>query len=157
MTDSETTPEQLHEQIEATRMELGYTIHDLAAKADVADVANRAHDTVQSAAHTLRDKAVATAAEAQEAATGIVHQVRDKVPEPVRHTAAAAQAHLADTAASVTRMVQDRTPPRVRTKAERIAATVRLHLPEILMAAAAGAVALGARLRRRHGSSGVKS
>lgn len=148
MTDEESTPEQLHEQIEATRTELGRTVHDLAAKTDVQA---RAHDTVQSAGHALRDKAVATTAEAQETATGILHQVHDKVPDAVRHTADAAKARLADTAGSLTRTVQDKTPPAVQAKTGRAVTIVRRHLPEILIVVVTGAVALSARLRRRSG------
>lgn len=155
MTHEESTPAQLHEQIEATRAELGQTVHDLAAKTDVPA---RAQDKVQSAGHALRDKTAATTADAQEAATGILHQVQDKVPEPVRRSAAAAKTYVADAAGSLTQTVQDKTPPAVRAKTERAVTTVGRRLPEILIAAATGAVALGAGMMlRRSGRSRGRS
>jgi len=114
--DGDPTPEQLREQIETTREELGETVHELVAKTDVPA---RAHDTVASAAHSVRDKAASATADVQETATGLLHQV------------------------------QDRTPPALRDKAGRVGSMLRRHLPEVLIVVAAGAVAWGARLKRR--------
>ncbi len=72
MTDSERTPEQVREEIERTRLQMGDTVAALAAKADVKGQAHRAVDnakaTVAGKAHAIRSTADAKRNEFAESA-----------------------------------------------------------------------------------------
>ena len=60
-TEDDRTPEEVREEIERTRVEMGETVAELAAKADVKAQAHRAVDnakaTVKDKAHEVKDKA----------------------------------------------------------------------------------------------------
>ncbi|MBQ0849923.1 DUF3618 domain-containing protein [Streptomyces sp. BH-SS-21] len=75
-------PEELRRQIEETRTQLGDTVEELAAKADVKGRAKargaELKDRASEAGHSVQGKAVRAG-----------HVVQERVPQPVRHAATA--------------------------------------------------------------------
>lgn len=142
--------EELRQRIEATREELGQTVHALATKTDVKA---RAQHKVVAAAHEVHEKATEATADLQEAAAGIWHRVEERIPEPVRDVAGTAKSQVADTTAAVAGKVQKKTPPAVRDKAQTVADTVRRYFPEIVLASTLGMLVLSIRFIRRAVSS----
>ncbi|MEU6843422.1 DUF3618 domain-containing protein [Streptomyces sp. NPDC046716] len=119
---SASEPEELREQVERTRAELGDTVEALAAKADVKA---RAKDR----AAQVKEQATATADALRAQTSDTVDTVRTKVSD-VAHQA------------------QDRLSGPAGTQAAR---SVRDHRAAVLVAASAGALALWLALRRRKG------
>ncbi|MDX6361009.1 DUF3618 domain-containing protein [Streptomyces sp. NPDC058274] len=116
-------PEELRRQIEETRSQLGDTVEELAAKADVkARARARAAD--------LKDKAGAMTVQVKSTAALAGHTVQDK----------ASQAGHA---------VQDTVPGPVRTAATNVVRAGLRH-PRPVLIAGAGAVVAAGLLRRRH-------
>ncbi|MFD5076834.1 DUF3618 domain-containing protein [Streptomyces sp. NPDC058371] len=116
-------PEELRRQIEETRSQLGDTVEELAAKADVkARARARAAD--------LKDKAGAMTVQMKSTAAQAGHTVQDK----------ASQAGHA---------VQDTVPGPVRTAATNVVQAGLRH-PRPVLIAGAGAVVAAGLLRRRH-------
>ncbi|MEU7581696.1 DUF3618 domain-containing protein [Streptomyces sp. NPDC041068] len=85
-------PEELREQVEQTRSELGETIEALAAKADVKarvkDKAAQVRQQTEVKAAEAKDQAAAKADVVRAKAADVAHQVQDTLPDPVRHQAA---------------------------------------------------------------------
>lgn len=89
--DNETPgPDELREQVQGTREELGITLEALAAKADVRTQAQEKADAAGARGRDL-------AHEAQDRAAGFLHRAHDRTPDPVRRRArqagAAARQH----------------------------------------------------------------
>ncbi|MFD0434349.1 DUF3618 domain-containing protein [Streptomyces chartreusis] len=126
-------PEELREQVEQTRAELGETVQALTAKADLK---NRA----QGKATAAREQATVKAGELKARAADLTHQARDKMPAPVRDRAnqAAEQARLKKAQAG--QLWQDRAPEPVRQKTAQGARTAREN--RTLLLATTGAAAL---------------
>ncbi|NEB73675.1 DUF3618 domain-containing protein [Streptomyces sp. SID14478] len=86
------SPEELREQIEQTRTELGHTVEALAAKADVKarakDKATHLKEQATDRTDALKAQATATAGKARTRAVGLAHQARQQTPEPLRQWAA---------------------------------------------------------------------
>ncbi|MER7760949.1 DUF3618 domain-containing protein [Streptomyces sp. NPDC097619] len=82
------TPEELREQVERTRADLGRTVEALAAKADVKararDKAVEVKEQAAAAAGEWMEQAGAKAAVLNHKAVGPAHRGRDRAPEPVR-------------------------------------------------------------------------
>ncbi|MFE2416357.1 DUF3618 domain-containing protein [Streptomyces hokutonensis] len=76
--------EELREQVEATREELGETVEALAAKADVKA---RAQDKAHAVKQQVGEKTAQAEAHLRNTATNVIHVVQDKTPEPVREKA----------------------------------------------------------------------
>ncbi|MFF8012780.1 DUF3618 domain-containing protein [Streptomyces sp. NPDC007929] len=117
--------EELREQVEHTRQELGDTVQALA---DRADVRTRA-----------REKAVAVGEQARAKATQLAHTVEGRLPEPVKQKSAAAAQGAREKAAQADQVWQDKAPRQVRD-----------HRAALL--AGAGAVLVACLLIRRRGS-----
>ncbi|MFC9266366.1 DUF3618 domain-containing protein [Streptomyces zhihengii] len=78
-------PDELREQVQGTREELGITLEALAGKADVKTQAQEKADAARARVRDL-------AHDAQEKAAGVLHTAHDRTPEPVRRHAARAGA-----------------------------------------------------------------
>ncbi|WP_333773471.1 DUF3618 domain-containing protein [Streptomyces sp. IBSBF 3136] len=95
------SPEELREQIENTRHELGDTVQALAAKTDVKaraqEKAAEIKDQAALKAGELKEQAALKAEQVKVKATEAASRVQDKLPDPVRHkaTQAAGQARVA--------------------------------------------------------------
>jgi len=143
---SKPTTAALREEIEATRAELGQTVQDLTAKADVKQ---RVKDKTATVAHQAADKAAQAKDQVEEALSDVAHRVQEATPEPVRQKAAQAKNHVSDAAASVAGAVQDKTPDPVSQKLSATAEAARRHRPQLL---AAGVVAAMTLVVARRGS-----
>ncbi|MFE1801849.1 DUF3618 domain-containing protein [Streptomyces sp. NPDC059517] len=81
-------PEELRRQIAETRTQLGDTVEELAAKADVKGRAKargvELKDKASEAGHSVQGAAVQAGHVVQEKATEVGHVVQDRVPQPVR-------------------------------------------------------------------------
>ncbi|MFJ4366692.1 DUF3618 domain-containing protein [Streptomyces chartreusis] len=75
------SPEELREQVEQTRAELGDTVQALTAKADLKTRA-------QEKATAVKEQATVKAGELKAKAADLKHQAQDKAPEPVRQKTA---------------------------------------------------------------------
>ena len=127
------TPEQLREQAEHTRQELGRTMPVLAAKADV-----KAHAKEQAAeikAHAAERAALVTG-QLWEKATRTAQLVKDKTPDPVLDRASHAAAQVRTTAARAGRLAAEKTPDPIREKADHTAILAGANRTPILVAAA---------------------
>ncbi|MFD6290205.1 DUF3618 domain-containing protein [Streptomyces sp. NPDC060205] len=86
-------PEELRRQIEETRTQLGDTVEELAAKADVKGRAKargaELKDKAAEAGHSVQGKAVQAGHVVQEKAVVAGHVVQERVPQPVRDAATA--------------------------------------------------------------------
>ncbi|MFC8670736.1 DUF3618 domain-containing protein [Streptomyces sp. NPDC057199] len=127
-------PDELRQQIQETRGQLGDTVEELAAKADVkararargselkgkaSEAGHTVQDKATQAGHVVQDKAVQAGHVVQSRATRAGHAVQDNVPRPVR--------------TAVTNAVQ----------------AGKRHPGPVLIAGAGAVVAVGL-LRRRH-------
>jgi Protein of unknown function (DUF3618) len=166
------SPEQLRAEIERTREQLGDTVDQLAAKADVkaqaqakvAGLTQRAKDT----ADQVRQRAADTAGQARQQAADAAGQARQRAADATgqvrQHAADAtgqARQHAADTvgqarqqAAAVAgtgqEQLQARTPESVQRAASAGAAKARQYRTQLAVAAGSvGAVVLGFVLIRR--------
>ncbi|MEU6306839.1 DUF3618 domain-containing protein [Streptomyces chartreusis] len=126
-------PEELREQVEQTRAELGETVQALTAKTDLKARA-------QEKATAVRGQATAKAGELKAKAADLTHQARDKVPAPVKDKAdqAAGQARLKTAQAG--QLWRDKAPEPVRQKTAQGARTAREN--RTLLLAATGAATL---------------
>ncbi|CAM5671586.1 hypothetical protein SAVIM338S_07045 [Streptomyces avidinii] len=159
-TPSSPSSEELRDQIENTRNELGRTVEALAAKADVkaqaqakaADVKAQAKEAAVEAKTqakataadvTAQAKATATdvTAQAKAAAAGVTAQAKE-VTAQARETAVS----MKDQAAQ---LVKDKTPEPVLDEAGRIANTARANRTPLIAIGAAVAVVLLVRRGRR--------
>ncbi|MCW8099320.1 DUF3618 domain-containing protein [Streptomyces tauricus] len=138
-------PEELRRQIEETRSQLGDTVEELAAKADVkgrakargAELKGKASD----AGHTVQGKAVQAGHVVQEKATEAGHVVQEKATEA---------GHVVQEKASwVGHAVQERVPQPVRDAATAVVQAGRRN-PKPVLIAGAGVVVAAGLLRRRH-------
>ncbi|MEV3861461.1 DUF3618 domain-containing protein [Streptomyces sp. NPDC050095] len=81
-------PEELREEIERTRADLGHTVEALAAKADVKARAKektaRLKERATDRTDALRAHATAGADRARARATGLAHRAQAQTPEPIR-------------------------------------------------------------------------
>ncbi|MGW7194560.1 DUF3618 domain-containing protein [Streptomyces chryseus] len=129
------TPDELREQVEGTRRELGLNDEALATATDAkapapheaAQAESRSHDN---AGHAL-------------------HLVQDTTPEPVRERAAQTKEQIARAAAAVADKFQENVPDPVREKAYRGAESGRGNLGLVVTGAAALAVLVLVRRQRR--------
>ncbi|MEV0221336.1 DUF3618 domain-containing protein [Streptomyces sp. NPDC050704] len=95
-------PEELRRQIEETRGQLGDTVEELAAKADVkarararrtelkgkaSEAGHLVQGKASEAGHVVQDKAVQAGHVVQSKATHAGHVVQDRMPQPVRTAA----------------------------------------------------------------------
>jgi hypothetical protein len=127
-------PEELRRQIEETRSQLGDTVEELAAKADVkARARARAAD--------LKDKAGAMTVQVKSTAALAGHTVQDKASQ--------AGHAVQDKASQAGHVVQDTVPGPVRTAATNVVRAGLRH-PRPVLIAGAGAVVAAGLLRRRH-------
>ncbi|MFJ2258183.1 DUF3618 domain-containing protein [Streptomyces sp. NPDC087844] len=127
-------PDELRRQIEETRSQLGDTVEELAAKADVKGRAKargaELKDKASEAGHTVQGKAVQAGHVVQEKATEAGHVVQEK---------AALAGHV----------VQERVPQPVRNAATAVV-QAGLRNPKPVLIAGAGVVVAAGLLRRRH-------
>ncbi|WP_432075274.1 DUF3618 domain-containing protein [Streptomyces wuyuanensis] len=132
--------EELREQVEQTRHELGQTVQALADKADV-----KARG--QAKAAEVKDRAVHTAGELRHKAAEGAARLRDSLPGTVTEKASrtAGQAHAAATKAG--HIWDEKAPEPVRAKAAQATRVARRY-PALLAAAAAAAVWLVRRRKR---------
>ncbi|MFF3689639.1 DUF3618 domain-containing protein [Streptomyces sp. NPDC002187] len=131
--DSTPTPEELRDQVEETREELGETVAALTAKSDVKAQAHQ--------------KATMVKSQIQEKAAHALHVAQDKTPQQVREKAAHAKQQLTETAHVLGDKIQDRTSEPTREKAYQVAQSARSGR-SLLMAAAVGALAVVFFVRR---------
>ncbi|MBK6014055.1 DUF3618 domain-containing protein [Streptomyces sp. MBT53] len=123
--------EELREQVEQTRHELGDTVQSLADKADVKRRAQEKAAALkeQTTAKTaeLTDQAKAKAAEAS-------HMLQDKVPDTVKEKAAVAAGQVRTAASQAEQVWQDKAPEPVRNnRTPLIAAGVALLAVYVLL------------------------
>ncbi|NGO07419.1 DUF3618 domain-containing protein [Streptomyces sp. HC44] len=138
-------PEELRQQIAETRGQLGDTVEELAAKADVrarararrAELKGKASE----AGHTVQGKAAQAGHVAQEKAA----QVRHVAQEKAAHAGHAVQGK----ATHAGHVVQENVPQPVRTAASTVIQAGLRH-PRPVLIAGAGAVVAAGILRRRH-------
>jgi hypothetical protein len=138
------TPEELRQQVEATREELGRTVEALAARTDVKTRARHKAAAMreQLGAKGAHTRALGAQAKAQVAETvpRALRTARTRIPEPVREKTGRAAAKAGGTATQVL----ERAPEPVREKAR--AAGER---PALLLGAAGGGIVLWLAMRRR--------
>jgi hypothetical protein len=125
--DSEGAVPDLREQVEQTRTQLGDTVQELTAKADVKA--------------KVHEKAAHVTDQVQHKAT----EVRDQV----QHTATEVRDQVQHTASRAAHAVQERTPQPVRTAASHAAESSRSH-PGPLLAAGVTMLLAVLVMRRRH-------
>lgn len=111
--------EELREQVEQTREELGDTVAQLAAKADVkqraqdkaaetkaqvqskaAETKAQVQDKAAEAKAQVQDKAAEAKAQVQQTVAKVAEGVKEHTPEPVQHTAAQVNAQVKEAAQS---------------------------------------------------------
>ena len=141
--------EELREQVEHTRHELGDTVQALADRADVKTRAREKAVAVReqagAKAHEWSGQAGAKAQEwsgqAGAKAAHVAHTVEEKLPEPVKQKGAAAAQGAKYQAAQAEQVWQDTAPQQVRD-----------HRAALLAGAGAGAVLVACLLIRRRGN-----
>ncbi|MFJ7073871.1 DUF3618 domain-containing protein [Streptomyces sp. NPDC098781] len=128
-------PDELREQIEHTRGELGRTVEELAARADVKARA--------------QDKGRQTKEQVSRTTARFTRRAWEKVPPSVHDTADRAAVRVRDGASRAGHAVQDRTPEPIRTRTDRGLRIAREHPGALLAGTAAlgGAVLLVGRRR----------
>ncbi|MFE2533901.1 DUF3618 domain-containing protein [Streptomyces sp. NPDC059371] len=114
------SPDQLREQIEHTRRDLGQTVQALADRTDV-------KARVQQKASALREQAVLEAGELKAQAAKAASQVQGKLPDSVKDKAAQATGQVRATTARVGRMWDEKAPEPLRQKTARSAQPARDH------------------------------
>ena len=144
-------PQQLAEEIERTREQLGETVEQLAAKADVKA---RAQDKASQLTGRLKGKAGQARQQAAAAAGQVQRQLADKTTGPRQKVVSASgpvKDQVRQQAAAAAAEISKVTPEPVRRAAARAAVTARQR--RVMLAAAIGAGVLGwmviARWRRR--------
>ena len=114
------SPQELREQVEQTRIELGKTVEVLAAKADVKararEKATEVKEQAVAKASELKGQAALKSGELREKATGLARQAQDRLPDPVKGKAVQAAEQVRAKASQAGRMWQDKTPEPVRQK-----------------------------------------
>ncbi|MFF3418177.1 DUF3618 domain-containing protein [Streptomyces sp. NPDC002698] len=135
------SPDQLREQIEHTRHDLGVTVQALADKTDVKARARQR-------AGELKEQAVVKADELKAHAAKATSQVRAKLPDPVNDKAAQAAGQVRATTARAGRMWEEKAPEPLRQKTARSAQLARDHRT-VLLVAAAGITAIWLISRRK--------
>ncbi|CAL9344856.1 MULTISPECIES: DUF3618 domain-containing protein [Streptomyces] len=131
------SPEELREQVERTRHELGDTVQELA---DRADVKARAREKAVAVKEQAGQKAQAWRGQAMAKASDVAHAVEEKLPEPVKQKGAAAAQGAKEKAAQAEQVWQDKAPEQVRD-----------HRAALLAGAGALIVAVLLIRRRRNG------
>jgi hypothetical protein len=134
------SPEELREQVEETRQGLGQTVDAPAARTDVKAKA-------QEKAADVRQQAAVKAGELKAKAAGAVHQVQDKLPDPVKDKAAHAAEQARAKTARAGHLLQEKAPEPVRQKAAQGARAARDNRT-VLLAAAVGAALVWLACRR---------
>ncbi|MGW3423278.1 DUF3618 domain-containing protein [Streptomyces phaeochromogenes] len=149
-------PDELRRQIQETRGQLGDTVEELAAKADVkgrararsAELKGKASE----AGHVVQDKAAQAGHVVQDKATEAGHAVQGKAVEAghvVQDKAVQAGHAVQDKATRAGHVVQDNVPRPVRTAVTNAVQAGKRHPGPVLIAGAGAVVAAGL-LRRRH-------
>ncbi|GAA1522315.1 hypothetical protein GCM10009730_32820 [Streptomyces albidochromogenes] len=128
------TPDELREQVDGTRRELGPTAEGLAAEADAKAQAPQ-EAAVESRSHG--------------AAGHALHLVQDTAPEPVREKAAQTKEQIARAAAAVADKFQEKAPDPVREKVYLAAESGRGNLGLVITGAAALALLVLVRRQRK--------
>ena len=136
--DSEGAVPDLREQVEQTRTQLGDTVQELTAKADVKA---KVHEKAAHVTDQVQHKATEVRDQVQHKAT----EVRDQV----QHTATEVRDQVQHTASRAAHAVQERTPQPVRTAASHAAESSRSH-PGPLLAAGVTMLLAVLVMRRRH-------
>ncbi|MGW0966526.1 DUF3618 domain-containing protein [Streptomyces sp. NPDC002516] len=137
------SPDQLREQIEQTRHDLGQTVQALADKTDVK--ARAQHKTGE-----LKEQAVVKAHELKAQAAKATSQVQDKLPDSVKDTAAQAADQVRSATARAARIWAEKAPEPLRQKTAGSPQLARDHRT-VLLAAASGITVLWLAGRRRKG------
>ncbi|WOT39988.1 DUF3618 domain-containing protein [Streptomyces coeruleorubidus] len=144
------SPEQLQEQVERTRQELGETVEELAVKTDVKARTQEKATAVKKQVGVLTEQAGAKAAEltgqVKVKAAEATHLVQDKLPDPVKDKATAAAEQVKAKAGQAGQVWQDKAPEPVRAKAQQGARAARANRTVLI---AVGSVAVAAWLLRR--------
>ncbi|MDQ0953385.1 hypothetical protein QFZ24_007308 [Streptomyces phaeochromogenes] len=149
-------PDELRRQIQETRGQLGDTVEELAAKADVkgrarargAELKGKASE----AGHAVQGKAAQAGHVVQDKATEAGHVVQGKAVEAghmVQDKAVQAGHVVQDKATKAGHAVQDNVPRPVRTAVTNAVQAGKRHPRPVLIAGAGAVVAVGL-LRRRH-------
>ncbi|MET9902873.1 DUF3618 domain-containing protein [Streptomyces sp. NPDC006446] len=133
-------PEQLREQIEQTRHDLGQTVQALADKPDV-------KSRTQHKAGELKEQAVVKADDLKAQAAKATSQVQDRLPDSVKDKATQVAGQVRATAARAGRMWEKKAPAPLRQKAAESAQLARDHRT-VLLVAAAGVTVLWLASRR---------
>ncbi|MEU1003014.1 DUF3618 domain-containing protein [Streptomyces tibetensis] len=128
--------EELREQVEHTRHELGDIVQALA---DRADVKTRAREKAVAVKEQAGVKAQQWSGQARAKAAHVAHTVEEKLPEPVKQKGAAAAQGAKEKAAQAEQVWQEKAPQQVRD-----------HRAALL--AGAGAVLVACLLIRRRGN-----
>ncbi|MFE5402693.1 DUF3618 domain-containing protein [Streptomyces sp. NPDC056580] len=140
------SPDELREQVENTRRELGDTVEALAAKADVKartkEKAAEVKDQAAVKAGELKERAALKAGQARAAAAQAVSRVQEKLPDPVREQAA-------QVAGQAGQVWEEKVPEPVRARTAQGARMARDNRGLVL--AAAGAVTVLWLMCRRKG------
>ncbi|MET9394510.1 DUF3618 domain-containing protein [Streptomyces sp. NPDC006624] len=105
------SPEELREQVERTRHELGGTVQALA---DRTDVRARAREKAVAVREQAGTKAQAWSGQARAKAAHVARTVEEKLPEPLKQKGAAAAEEAKAKAAQAEKVWQDKAPQQVR-------------------------------------------
>ncbi|MER6348894.1 DUF3618 domain-containing protein [Streptomyces sp. NPDC001595] len=130
------SPEELREQVETTRKQLGETVEALTAKTDVKA---RAHEQAEAVRHQVSEKTTQVKARAHEQTEAVRHQVSEKT--------ALVKAQVRDRATHAADVVHDKTPEPVWEKAGQGVRAARSHRTPLL---AAGGALVAVLLARRY-------
>ena len=151
-------PDQLRQEIERTREELGETVEALIAKADVKartrERVGEISERLRGATTQAREQATARVGQAREQATARVGQARTQIvgrPADAKHAAsgpAVPTGQLQARAAAVGQTIRDVTPDPVQKAAARAMATASQRRA-LVAAAAVGVAVVGFMLIRR--------
>ncbi|MET9735691.1 DUF3618 domain-containing protein [Streptomyces sp. NPDC006458] len=136
--------DELREQVEEVRGELGRTVQALAAKTDVQARAR------QKAAE-VRQQAAAKAGQLRTKAADVTHVVEDKVAHPVKDKAGEVSRQARAKTAQAGHLIGDKMPEPVRRTAARGAPALRGRRTVVLTAVAGGAVLVWLVCRPRSG------
>ncbi|MGW4049906.1 DUF3618 domain-containing protein [Streptomyces sp. NPDC004779] len=141
-----TTPEQLREQIEHTRDQLGRTVEALAGKADIkAQTKAKAAEAKEQAV----EQAALLTGRIQGKASQAAGLIKARTPDPVLDHVTHAAAQVRDGAAHVGHLVAENTPRPARRKAASAGTLARAGRTPLLAVAALTAVLLVLRRNRR--------
>ncbi|MFF1812989.1 DUF3618 domain-containing protein [Streptomyces sp. NPDC058251] len=162
-------PDELRQQIQQTRSQLGDTVEELAGKVDVksrararaGELKDRAgtltvqlKDTATQAGHTVQDRAARAGHTVQDKAAQAGHTVQDKAARAghtVQDRAAQAGHTVQDKAVRAGHTVQDNVPRPVRAAATTVVQAGLRHRRPVLFAGAGAVLAAGLLWRRHHG------